>query len=74
MVPTNATSSTKAMCSTCGKTIPVATIRPAPSISMLRRSCRGATKPTASVSSDEPSSAAVATKPISTGVKPIAER
>ena len=41
---------------------------------MVRRSCRGATKPTASVSSDEPSSAAVATKPISTGEKPIAER
>ncbi len=58
----------------CGNAMPVATIKAAPSNSMVRRSWRGAMKPAVSVSSDEPSSAVVATTPISAGLKPIADR
>ena len=52
------------MCSACGNARPVATISAAPASSRLRMSWRGATKPIASVISDVPSSAAVATTPI----------
>ena len=51
------------MCSLTGNARPVATMSAAPSSSRLRRSWRGAKKPTASVSTDEPASAAVATSP-----------
>ena len=62
------------MCSDCGKTSPVAIISVAPAISRLRRSYRGAMRPTASVNSAVPNKAAAATRPICAALKPIAAR
>ena len=55
MVPTKATAAMKVRYSKLGSAIPVNTMRPAPSSSMLRRSCRGAIRPTSSVRTAVPS-------------------
>ena len=68
MVPKNATASDEGDVLVQWKREPGRAISPAPASSRLRRSCRGAKKPTASVSTDEPSSAAVATIPICSGL------
>ena len=66
MVPMNATSAMRTKCSTPGKAMPVAAIRPAPAISSKRRSWRGAIQPVIKVSSAVPNSEAVATMPTAT--------
>ena len=74
IVPKNATSRTNAICPACGNASPVAAIsrrRPAAGCAGHAAAAR---KPTASVSTAEPSSAAVATIPIWNGLKPIAVR
>jgi hypothetical protein len=74
MLPTNATSRTGAMVCVAGNTRPVKTINPAPARNSRLSSKRGAMKPVINVSAAVPSSEALATIPISCGLKPIAER
>ena len=57
-----------------GNINPVRTIKPAPARNRFRNSKRGAMKPTIKVSAAVPSSEALATIPISSGLKPIAVR
>ncbi len=74
MLPMKAISRTGARVSACGKTRPVRTINAAPARKRFRSSKRGAMKPVINVSAAVPSSDALATTPISSGLKPIAER
>ena len=74
MLPMKATSSTGARVSAAGNINPVRTINPAPAKNRFRSSKRGAMKPVSNVSAAVPSSEALATIPISSGLKPIAVR
>ena len=69
-----ATSRTGAMVSAAGNMRPVKAINPAPARNRLLSSKRGAMKPVTNVSAAVPSSEALATIPISSGLKPMAER
>ena len=74
IVPAKATTSSRAKSWTIAKATPVAVIRLAPASSSRCRSWREPIIPMPSVSSAEPSSAAVAIAPISSGEKPSAIR
>ena len=74
IVPKNAIGSTIARPPAAAKARPVAMVRPQAPISRARWSNRAPTKPIPSVVSAEPSSASVATTPISKAPSPVATR
>jgi hypothetical protein len=74
IVPTNATKRSHGRLADTANASPVATIRPDAASRSARCTPGGAKRPIASVVSDEPSRAAVATTPIASGENPSSVR